>query len=172
LFWPWTVLLLHVGIFTIAGVISLESAIIVLMVSISFNLVWIASGLYLSLRLKRVTTAVVLNLLLPVAIHGLSPLALAAIEYAVDWQSGGDFAELTLYWLPYWYIGEGIDSLSGGSYGYYAGHTFYLPFYNEHWPVSIFLPLAALASMIQIIIAALIVWWSGLGFDRFVKRAR
>ncbi len=175
LFWPWTVLLLHVGIFTLAGVIAMESAIIVLMVSISFNLVWIASGLYLSLRLKRVTTAVVLNLLIPVAIHGLAPLGLAAIEYGLDWWEFRELPEITLYWLPYWYIGEGIDSLSGNTiygFSYYGHNDFQLPFSDQRWSARYFLPLAALASMIQIIIAALIVWWSGFRFDRFVKRAR
>lgn len=173
LFWPWTILLLHVGIFTLGGVISIESAIIVLMVSISFNLVWIASGLYLSLRLKRVTTAVVLNLLLPVAIYGLTPLVLAAMEYGQNVISLRELPEITLYWLPYWYIGEGIDSLSGRlNYSFNSGRAiFHPPYSNQSWPVMYLLPLSCLASMGQIIIAMLIVWWSGFRFDRFVKRA-
>ncbi len=178
LFWPWMVVLLHVALFTLTGVLMVWASLIVLVVTITFNLPWIAVGCYLSLRVNRVTTAVVLSLLAPVAIYGLIPMALLSIQYGLrDWERS-EVAELSLYYLPYWYLGEGIDRLMGNrNYGYSFGNnidarSFNLPFSDGRSPATFLVALTLIAGLIQTIIACLIVWWSGRRFDKLVHRAR
>lgn len=175
MFWPWTIVLLHFGIFTLAGVVSIWSTLIVIAMTVSGNAIWVATGLYLSLRVSKVTTAVVLNLLLPILIYGLVPLTLAAIEYGLGFMRGEDVAELTLYYLPYWYMGEGIDRLSNGS----SIHTsilntnqrIWLPFFGDRVAGIYMLILVFVASTIFLGLTALILQWTAWRFDRYVKRA-
>jgi ABC-type transport system involved in multi-copper enzyme maturation permease subunit len=175
LFWPWTIVLLHFGIFTVAGVVSVWSTLIVIAMTVSANALWVATGLYLSLRLTRVTTAVVVNLLLPITVYALVPLVLATIEYGLDFMRGDDMAELTLYYLPYWYIGEGIDSLSRSQnvhmYALDGGGSIRLPFFDTSLPMLSILFLALAAGVVFIGLTVLIIQWTAWRFDGYVKRA-
>jgi len=177
LLWPWTIVLLHFSLFTLFGILSIYSTIIVLIATITFNLPWIATGCYLSLRVTRVTTAVVLNLMLPILIYGLVPLGLVALQYSIQELRRTELAELMLYYLPYWYMGEGIDRMSNSGSFYDAlsrdyHSTFSVPFFGDRWPAIYLVWFTIIASIFQIAITGLIVWWSGFRFDSLVKRAR
>ena len=45
-----------------------------------FNTIWIATGVFLSLRLKKVTTAVIVNMALPVLLYGVGSLIILAVR--------------------------------------------------------------------------------------------
>lgn len=176
MFWPWTIVLLHFAIFTLGGVVSIWSTLIVIGMTVSANAVWVATGLYLSLRLSKVTTAVVINLLLPILIYGLVPLALAAMEYGLGIMRGDDLAELTLYYIPYWYMGEGIDRLSSGTYNLHAdalsgNRQVWLPFFNDRVHSVYMLLLTLVTTLVFLAITVLIVQLTAWRFDRYVKRA-
>ena len=64
--WPFALVAAHFALFTLCGVIRPEAFALVLWVMVTFNAIWIATGIYLSLRLRTVTFAVILNLLLAV----------------------------------------------------------------------------------------------------------
>ncbi len=191
LFWPWTIVVLHMGIFTLTGAVSIWSTLIVLWTTITFNLLWIATGLYYSLRFNRVTTAVVANLMSPILVYGLAPLILAAMQYGLPGMRRTEIVEIPLYWLPYYYIGVGIDRLSRSNYYAYGGssdrlttlpassldpdymftNSFWIPFTHANWPIFYLLPMTFIAGAVMLILALLIVWWCGFRFDKLVKRS-
>jgi ABC-type transport system involved in multi-copper enzyme maturation permease subunit len=108
----------HFLIFVMAGVIEPYAFLVAMWVIVTFNLVWVATGVYLSLRIPKVTFAVILNLLLPILAYALAPIMLAMIDLALD--SNGDFAELVLWYLPFYYIASLMDDSS----------TIYMPALN------------------------------------------
>jgi ABC-type transport system involved in multi-copper enzyme maturation permease subunit len=67
--WPFALFAAHLLVFGIADVIDLSGALLAIWVLFSFNTLWVATGLYLSLRLHKVTVAVILNLLLAVILY-------------------------------------------------------------------------------------------------------
>src|SRR5258705_5499296 len=72
------VIILHFLLFFISGTINAVTFLVILYLTFTTNIIWVATGLYLSLRIKRVTFAVMLNLAGPLLLY-LVPLVLLAI---------------------------------------------------------------------------------------------
>ncbi len=168
LMWPCLLMVAHFGGFILAGLLSPWGGLIATWVTITFIFPWIATGLYFSLRCTRVTTAVVLNLLMPVLVYGVVPLVLLAIGpliRAPGWR-GDALPELTLYYLPWWYLGEGIDR-----FGWSA--NFESPIYLGGRQVTMyeFLAYMFIAGIVQIAFSGVVLWWMSFRFNRMVGRA-
>ena len=58
----------------VAEIVGWEFIVVVI---VTFNSLWIATGVSLSLRCKKVTIAVIINLALPVLLYGVTSLILA-----------------------------------------------------------------------------------------------
>jgi ABC-type transport system involved in multi-copper enzyme maturation permease subunit len=167
LLWPTALIVAHFTIFAFAGVINFTLVLMVLWVLITFNTVWAALGVYLSLRFKKVTTAVIINLIVPiVAFIGVPVTLLIAGELLVH---NDLWAENVLWYLPYFYLGEGIDRLAP-TFNWYD--NIHLPgSRNDPSTAAEFMRAVVLVGIIHICIAGLIVWRTINGFDRFVGRA-
>ncbi|HET6248736.1 MAG TPA: ABC transporter permease subunit [Tepidisphaeraceae bacterium] len=76
LFWPMVLVCVHFLLFAANRVISVEAAFITVWIIISFNSVWIATGIYFSLRFSKTTFAVIANLMLAIGAYLLVFLAL------------------------------------------------------------------------------------------------
>jgi hypothetical protein len=81
--WPTALAAAHFFVFRAFGVITQPTFLMVLTVLITFNLIWIATGVALSLRCRKVTVAVIVNLALPVVLYGVVALLLTVAGYVV-----------------------------------------------------------------------------------------
>lgn len=168
--WPFLLMVAHFCLFVVGGVLSPWALFIAVWIILTFTLPWIASGLYFSLRCKRVTTAVVLNLLLPVAIYGIVPLVLLAIDSFTRTPGyrprNYDLPELVMYYIPWYYLGEGMDKFD----------------WNVNWSRLIWMPggqvslqefliYIFIAGLIQVGLSITVLWWMSARFDRMVGRA-
>ncbi|MDB5299562.1 MAG: hypothetical protein JWO87_1225, partial [Phycisphaerales bacterium] len=77
---PALLITLHFLLFTIVGVISVRAFLVILWAMFSFNSVWVATGVYFSLRCRKVTVAVIVNLLLAIGTYVVLPGILAVIS--------------------------------------------------------------------------------------------
>jgi ABC-type transport system involved in multi-copper enzyme maturation permease subunit len=102
--WPTILIVAHFAIFALTGVISPGSFFIAIWVIVTFNTVWIATGIYLSLRIKTVIFAVILNLLLGIAVYGLTPALLWLGGSMSSSRTGDRMAEQIAWILPYNYF--------------------------------------------------------------------
>ncbi len=109
LVWPAVLLLAHFLLFALCGVIRWPSVLLVIWVILSFNAIWIATGVYLSLRLKKVTTAVIVNLLLAVCAYVVVWVAFITIENLLDRSS--DLAQHLCWTMPYMYLSMGMEGI-------------------------------------------------------------
>jgi ABC-type transport system involved in multi-copper enzyme maturation permease subunit len=109
LLWPTLLVVAHFLVFTISGVIPPAVFLLIIFVMLTFNTIWVASGVYLSMRFAKVTTAVMVNLLLPVILYGGVSLSLAAIEGFSD--NYNHLAQQVCWYLPYFWLGSGIDRI-------------------------------------------------------------
>ena len=109
--WPTLLILAHFTLFTITSVINPMQWFVILWVIITFNAVWAATGVYLSLRVRKVTTAVIINLMIAIGLDAAVPAAVYAIgqmvsrtdgDVAAQW--GDDAAEVTGLYIPYVYL--------------------------------------------------------------------
>jgi len=112
--WPMILTASHLLVFTIVGIVSPVATFLSLLVVITFTLPWVVLGIYFSLACKRVTTAVVLNLLTPMGAFMVVPLMLAFVDIIQRGITGNSsrLSELTYYYLPYYWIGTAIIRLS------------------------------------------------------------
>jgi ABC-type transport system involved in multi-copper enzyme maturation permease subunit len=67
--WPAGLIAAHLLLFTLTGAIHPFGMLVVLALIFCTNFLWIATGLYFSLRLRTVTFAVVLNLMMPLVAY-------------------------------------------------------------------------------------------------------
>src|SRR6185437_8076241 len=81
-------------------------AVIAIAVVAGFNAIWIATGVAISLRFRKVTAAVILNLSLPIALYGGWSLVVAVLDSLAG--NRDILLRLVTWYLPYYYIGEGI----------------------------------------------------------------
>ena len=179
LFWPAVLIAGHFALFAVlprslgrrwngetGAVLSVPSAFLTVAVLLTSNLVWVATGMWLSVKLKKVTTAVVLNLALAISLYGLIPLVLGVLDVLV--RASGDLVGLTMWYLPFMYEGAAIDALSGRS----GTNTL-----RWAWPLgqidtSTFAWLAVAFCIVHLALTALILRLTAGRFDAMVGRAK
>jgi ABC-type transport system involved in multi-copper enzyme maturation permease subunit len=103
LLWPTALFAAHMLLFAVADVIDLPAAFLVIWVMFSFNSIWVATGLYLSLRLNKVTFAVIANLILAVGMYIGVPAVCFVIGELVSFH---DLQKQVGWYMPYMYLVE------------------------------------------------------------------
>jgi hypothetical protein len=129
--------------------------------------VWIATGIFLSLRISKVTFAIVVNLMLPIFVYAVVPIALLILSEVIgDFDS--DLPEASVYYLPYYYIGTAMDDITPALKSFH-GREIWLP--DEQVPVSEWLWIVFYAGLGYLAATALVLWRTIAHFDRIVGRA-
>jgi ABC-type transport system involved in multi-copper enzyme maturation permease subunit len=113
LLWPVIGMTLHFSLFVIAGVITPTTLLTLMTVIVAFNTIWVATGIALSLRCRKVTIAVILNLALPVLLYGALSLVLVVIDTFLH--LNGDLMSQMAWWQPYYWIASAGDMGGFGS---------------------------------------------------------
>lgn len=170
--WPFILVAAHFVIFTIAGVISPWALAIVLWVTATFILPGIVSGLYFSLRCARATTAVVLNLLVPVVLYAVVPLVLVAIQTLTPIRNRllgrhADLVEYVVYYIPWQYMGAGISQFR--SPVDWSRHV-WMP--DGRVSLEVFLACVLISGAAHLVLTAVGLYALSIRFDRLVGRAR
>ena len=164
LMWPYVAMAAHFAMFTLAGVITPAAALTALVVIAGFNLIWIASGVYLSLRFRKVTVAVIVNLSLPVLLYGVLSLLLVVINEMLNIR-GDDLIEQVTWWLPFYYIGEIMNSGNWGGRPSMPGSG-----YDRVSQVEFFLTAAGVAAL-HVGVTVALLSWTAARFNTIVARA-
>jgi ABC-type transport system involved in multi-copper enzyme maturation permease subunit len=181
LIWPSVLIVAHFLVFTIAGVINWTTLWVILWMTFTTNLIWIATGVYFSLRLKTVTFAVILNLLAPAILYGGAAIVLtiAGVYLARD----DDWAEAVGLYAPYAYMVQAIDDLNddyrynynvpGGPYNAgwsYGTRRVWVPVMG-HVHENEFIFIVFLVGMLYLLASAAVVWLTIVRFNHIVGRA-
>jgi ABC-type transport system involved in multi-copper enzyme maturation permease subunit len=160
--WPIVLIVAHFAVFTVTGVIPVWGFVLVVSVIVLFNTIWIASGIYLSLRCRKVTLAIIINLALPVVLYGVFSLILAVIDEFGHMQ--GDLIEQVTWYLPFYYLGEGMDSADRGSVNLPGA---------SHQSVSgeVFTTVAVVMGLLHLGVSLIVLVWTAARFNEIVGRA-
>lgn len=164
LLWPGALIAVHFLAFTVAGVIDWPALFIALWVIFSFNSLWVSTGLYLSLRSRKVTFAVIVNLLLAVVIYLAAFFVLVVIGEL--WNERG-IPETVAWYLPYFYLAAGITT----DWSQWAQLQHRLP-HDTQATGDYFLAVILLVGVIHLAVAFVLLHATALSFDRIVGRAR
>lgn len=184
LLWPTVFMVGHFLLFMMLGILHPAAFFLVLWVVLTFNTIWIATGVWLSLKMSKVTFAVIANLLLAVGLYAIVAIVLGVVGQLVD-HRGEAWSEQVLWYLPYYYIGEGMDELSRGwgseqryypgpygGRGTYAYHrSFDLPGRRHDGTGEEFATAVIVAGLLYMAVSALILVRTAQNFDRIVGRA-
>jgi hypothetical protein len=165
--WPSIVVVGHFLLFTVTGVVSWPACLLAIWLILGANVLWLATGLYFSLRFRSVTVAIILNLLAPVCLY-LVPMIVLAILGGVIENRPDTWAEVVALWAPYPYIAMGVDELSRLSPG---RTTIWMPVFHRI-SVEEFLVGAILCGSVHLAAAAGVIWYTVRRFNRIVGRAR
>jgi ABC-type transport system involved in multi-copper enzyme maturation permease subunit len=165
--WPLALITLHFLIFAIGGIVSWTAALLTIFVTISFNSIWLATGLYLSLRVAKVTTAVIINLLLPVLFYGGFSLILVTVE-ALFPAEARHFSENCTWYLPYFYMAIPISEINEH---YYQANEIEMPGTGWHSTPGAFVMTTLIMGLVHLMIAALAIFYTTGRFNRIVGRA-
>ena len=163
LLWPGVLIFSHFLLFTFVGAFDWPALFVTLWVIFSFNSVWVAAGIYLSLRYRKVTFAVILNLLMAVAVYLVAFFVLLVIG-ELTWAR--ELPELVLWYLPYYYTGVAITTDWTGHF-----EQFYMPG-NLRVDATAFVFAATMAGIAHLGLALLVLRWTAARFDHIVGRAR
>ncbi|HTL31121.1 MAG TPA: ABC transporter permease subunit [Tepidisphaeraceae bacterium] len=169
LFWPFMLIVAHFFIFAVCGVISFSAALSVLWIIFTFNSIWIALGLFLSLRCRKVTFAVIVNLLMPIGVYAVVPLLGAILGQLVGGPYEDRFAELTLNYLPYFYLASVIDGLRPDGF-----HEVWMPTFGDsyhQYDVYVLMQSVIGWGLFHLGLATFIVYQTVRRFNRIVGRA-
>jgi ABC-type transport system involved in multi-copper enzyme maturation permease subunit len=136
-------------------------------VILTFNSVWVATGIFFSTHLNRTTTAVVCNLMLVLAVFIGVPMFLGIIE-SLARGNGQVFDRILSTYQPYYYLGLLLDlrpyryQMQPGlvTVSLFSGIT-----YGQFIVWTIFVGLVHLA------IAGWILTWCAMDFNRVTGRA-
>ncbi|HEY8666688.1 MAG TPA: ABC transporter permease subunit [Tepidisphaeraceae bacterium] len=172
IFWPMALFTAHFLIFVAMGVIDLQVFFLIIWVLFSFNVLFIATGIYLSLRIRKVTLAVILNLLVPVVIYILVPLVLSIFDELsrsrpsryLSSQPYQNWTELVFWYLPYYYLAMAISEWRRQQ------HDYRLPGGDNCSPAW-FLGIAIAIGMVHLGLCVLILGRAAARFNRIVGRA-
>jgi ABC-type transport system involved in multi-copper enzyme maturation permease subunit len=201
LMWPYALAAGHLLLFTVFGVIRPEAFFLAMWVMLTFNAVWLATGIYLSLRLRTVTFAVILNLLLAVVVYpgvALSLLVagelLSSSSNSMGRNAGGAWAQQVIWYLPYSYIGVGMHGIDqtwgtrGGIVTWYTDLRFSLPcdpfapapapgtsavgnYYERRVNFPQYAAVVLTVGGLYVMAAFALLLWTARRFDRIVARA-
>jgi ABC-type transport system involved in multi-copper enzyme maturation permease subunit len=164
LIWPGVLIVTHFLAFTLFGVIRWPAFFIAVWVIFSFNSVWVATGLYLSVRVRKVTFAVIINLLLAVVVYLAAFFVLLVIS---ELFIARELPEWVAWYLPYYYLGEGITTDWSN-----ALSTEYMTL-PGNLKVSgyVFLLTVVVVGLMHLALAFAILQFTAASFDRMVGRA-
>ena len=165
LLWPTVVAAAHFILFTAVGVISPYEALIAIVVVSTFNTIWIATGVAISLRFRKVTAAVIANLSLPIALYGALSLVLAVIDSLLS-TTNGAILRLTTWYLPYFYLAGGIHGDRN-----YQTDIRRMPGTGDSVDLQTFAFVTVMVGGLHIMIAAGLLAWTARRLDRVVGRA-
>jgi ABC-type transport system involved in multi-copper enzyme maturation permease subunit len=166
LVWPLLFVVIHFVFFLIGGVISAEAVLLVVCLMVTCNTLFAATGVYLSLRLRRVTTAVIVNLLLALFLYGGVPIILLILGEVLAHTDRP--AEIALMGLPYVYMEAAIHLRPlSARVGY--GNQLYLPIGSVS--VAEFYQIVAIVMAMHMLLGGAVVAWTIRRFDRIVGRA-
>ena len=180
--WPTVLFAAHFLLFAIAGVVPLWGVVFGLGMIVASNSLWIATGIWISLRIRRVTFAVIANLLLAVGLYGLLPLAVYIPAELVA-RREGESAEHAMWVNPYYFLGSGFEGMHRvrqrrtqyyGAYGssnawYYNREPYRVP--REEVDLPAFLLAAGSCAGLHLLAAYLVLSWTAGQFDEIVGRA-
>jgi ABC-type transport system involved in multi-copper enzyme maturation permease subunit len=153
---------IHFLLFLMGGTINGITFLVILYLIFTSNIIWVATGLFLSLRIKRVTFAVMLNLAGPLVLY-LLPLVILAIIFSST--QSEKYIEIIGLYCPYPYM-ESAISYYASSYG----RSLYVPVFGSvderEFNLSVLL-----AGLVHLAVSAAIVYGTIRRFDRLVQRA-
>jgi ABC-type transport system involved in multi-copper enzyme maturation permease subunit len=164
--WPILLIAAHFSVFAAAGVISWVVVPCVVWIIVSFNTLWIATGVLCSLLVRRVTFAVILNLSIAVVLYAVVPIALVIAFSLLEWDE--ELMEMCGWGIPYPYIVISAQSLSPE---FDTSRTVYAP--GGIYLTSVeFLLAIAIAGMTHVALAGAVIGLTVNRFNRIVGRAR
>jgi ABC-type transport system involved in multi-copper enzyme maturation permease subunit len=171
LLWPVVGVAVHFFVFVVGGVITPTTFLTLMTVIVTFNTIWIATGVALSLRCKKVTVAVIINLALPVMLYGALSLALVVVDQLLHVQ--GDLMEQMEWWVPYYWIISAADHGGyAGSYGYGSNWGPRMPGHESaHVSQEQFLVAALGVGLLHVGVAVAILSATAAQFNLIVGRA-
>lgn len=108
--WPVLIVGGHFAIFALAGVISWQAIVMAIWVMLTFNALWVATGVYLSMITRTVTFAVIINLLLAIGLYAAVPILLAIVGELTDPRVR--WAEQSFWTSPYYYVSMVLERCS------------------------------------------------------------
>lgn len=176
--WPTVLMAAHFLLFAIAGVVPFWSVLFVLWMVLACNSTWVATGVYLSLRLKKVTFAVIANLLLAVGLYAVVPLAVL-IPAELLTRDGGEVAQHTFWYLPYYYLGAGFEGMDRSmnrrevydSSGFPYDDVYSLPGAGPRVSAATFVGFGVACGLAHLLAAYLVLQRTAANFDVIVGRA-
>lgn len=166
LWMPTALLAAHFVLFSIVGYVTWTASIVVLWCTVSCFCIWIATGIYLSLRVSRVTVAVILNIALALIVSVFAPMFEAMLASMINYGRGWD-GPVTLHAQPLMYAVMAVDRLDPG---FDWSRTVRLP-QVDNLTVPMFLAWAFVVGVIHLLLTAGILAWTIARFDRIVGRA-
>jgi hypothetical protein len=161
--WPLLLFAAHFVMFWVSGILPLRSAAVALWVIVTFNSIWVATGMYLSLRLRKVTLAVIVNLMLAVVAY-LGMLAVLVIVGELGYFD--DLYKFVSYYVPYYYLTAGLFD----GWPDWQNGVLVMPGDVRVTQPQFDLILAAVG-VAHLVVAALVLWWTAATFDDIVGRA-
>jgi ABC-type transport system involved in multi-copper enzyme maturation permease subunit len=165
--WPTVLIVAHYAIFTIGRVISVTAFVLLIWVIVSFNSIWAATGVYLSLRVRKVTTAVIVNLMIPIVLFIAVPIALQAMGALLV--RSDNWVEFVAYYLPYFYFVMTVNELTPG---YSSFEPISMPVLSGPITLSSFIVLTIVAGIVHLLLAVIVVRHTIASFDAIVGRAK
>jgi hypothetical protein len=165
---PLVILVTHFSLFAMTGVISTQTYFVILWVTLTFNSVWVATGIALSIRFHKVTTAVIVNLTLPVLLYIVLPVLISIFD-ALE-RNHPQWIAYTQFYIPYSFTLEAAQGLRPGSG----------PVYRAGWEMSFaglpttkagFIGLSIAVGCAHLLVTWGLIIWTIRHFNRVVGRA-
>jgi ABC-type transport system involved in multi-copper enzyme maturation permease subunit/uncharacterized RDD family membrane protein YckC len=183
--WPTALVGAHFLLFAVAGVLPLWSVLFAVGMIVACNALWVATGVWISLRVRRVTFAVIANVMLAVTVYGLVPLVVLIPADLIS-RRGGEATEHAMWHNPYYYLAQGFEGIDRARRPYYyygnvygngypstrysgAYENYRLP--REQVTAGPFLLAAAACAVGHLALAGLVLSWTAGQFDEIVGRA-
>jgi ABC-type transport system involved in multi-copper enzyme maturation permease subunit len=155
----------HFLLFLIGETIDGITFLIILYLIFTTNIIWIATGLFLSLKIKRVTFAVMLNLAGPLVLYVL-PFIILGITFSATRHD--EYAQLVGLYCPYPYLGSAISHFNSAVMS--RRQSLWMPVFG-YVEEGEFLLGVVIAGLAHLIASGAIVYLTIRHFDRLVERA-